>query len=90
MGTKQPTTLAAGWIQDSTTLLYHYYREEAGLAAHPSLCNRQTLVTATVRRNAAARPEGVAVRYANSNRMATAMSPGICKACANRHANLKK
>lgn len=82
-----PTT---GWIQDGTTLLYHYYQEEKGLVAHPSLCAKVVLVTATVRRQAGEQPEGLKARYANTNRMAIAKSPGICMACQARQEAISK
>lgn len=79
---------ATGWIQDGTTLLYHYYEEEPGMAAHPSLCAKTLLVTATVRRKAGELPEGLKPRYVASNKNQSKRD-GLCMACANRHANRK-
>ncbi len=89
MGAQQ-LQLTAGWIQDGTTLLYHYYQEEPGMAAHPSLCAKELLVTATVRRLSGELPQGLTKRYANFNRMDRAKVPGICTACANRWSRISK
>lgn len=76
---------AAGWIADTRTMLFHYYREEPGQAAHKPLCDGPVLLTETVRRRAAALPAGLHARYANQNISEAGKHAGICKSCANRH-----
>ena len=89
MAAKQTTKLAAGWIQDATTLLWHFYQEQPGLAAHPPLCEGPVMLTQSVRLRAGVRPEGLATTYGKTkNRHNTAAA--ICQACANRHAKLRK
>lgn len=86
---KQLQKLAEGWVLDASTKLYHYYQEEAEQAAHPALCQGPALLTGALRQRAAALPEGLKPRYAQHNQSINTKQIGICKACSNRHANLK-
>lgn len=90
MGTKQTTKLASGWVLDEAKNLYHYYQEEASMAAHRPLCDGSLLLTAVVRRRAQAElPAGLMRIYEDSN-SGRERGVAVCMACSNRHAKLKK
>ena len=71
-----------GWVLDSRSHLYHYYQEQAGLAAHPPLCTGPALMTAALHRHAGPLPEGLSVRYYNP--LSKIKAAGTCKACQRR------
>lgn len=87
---KQLAPPAEGWIQDDTTLLYHYYMEEPGMVAHRPLCEGPVLMTIILHRRAGELPQGLKARYAHQNLTGAGKLAGICKSCANRHANAKQ